>query len=129
MIRQELLDLSPRERADRLYRRYVLAVGDAVTALGLTVAAGACGLRGADLHDMLEGHKGRRMPTDVGAVIAELVTGEMRAAIILALKEMFGLVEPETDAQFVHTLEGGYARFGEEGGRVLAELRRKARRG
>lgn len=129
MIRQDLLALTPKERAEKFYRRYVLAVGDAVQAITLGVAAGACGVRSQDLHDMLEGHKGRRLPTDVGAVIAAMVSGELRDAIVLALKEMFDLVEPESDAEYIRSLEAGYAKFGEQGGVVLGEIRRKARRG
>lgn len=129
MIPQEALPFSPRQRAERSYKRYVLAVGDAVTALSPTVAAAACGLRPSDLNDMLEGHKGRRMPTDVGAVVAEMVTGDLRKHIIDALKDMFGLVEPESDADYIRRLEDGFSRFGELGRAELAQHRKAARRG
>jgi hypothetical protein len=129
VVTQERFAFSPRQRTERAYKSYVLAVSDAVTALSPTVAAGACGLRPSDLNDMIEGHKGRRMPSDIGAIIAEMVGGELRQAIIAALKEMFGMVEPESDADYVRRLEDGYAQFGEVGRGELARHRKAARRG
>jgi hypothetical protein len=110
------------------YRRYVLALNDAVDSVTLGVAAGRCGLRTQDLRDMLDGTKGRRIPADVGAAIQDMVSGDLRAAIISALKEMHGLVEPESDADYIRRLEDGYSRMGEVGRVELARHRKDARR-
>jgi hypothetical protein len=110
------------------YRRFVLAVTDAVESVGLGTAAGRCGLRPQDLSDMLNGVKGRRIPNDVGAAIAGMVSGDLRAAIWNANREMYGMVEPESDADYIRRLEDGYARLGEVGRIELAKHRREARR-
>jgi hypothetical protein len=114
---------------DKAYRRLVLAVSDAVEAVGLGIAAGRCGLRPQDLSDMLAGHKGRRLPTDVAAVVADMVTGELRQAIQDAIKEMFGMHQPDDDATYIRKLEDGYAWFGPGGSDKLDKIRRAARRG
>lgn len=124
------LDFGPTERAANEYRRMVRAVDDAVAALGLEIAAGACGVPKADLRGMLDGRNGRRMSAEVAAVIAERVgPGSYRDAILDAVRSMFGLHAPEKDGEYIHRLEGALLKFGEPGGEVLARCRREARRG
>lgn len=110
-------------------KRLVLAVEDAVASLTLGVAAGALGTTPSRLRDTLDGRNGSRLPVEWAAVIAERVgPGSLRDEILLLIKSMFGLIEPDSDPEFIHRLEGGYADFGEMGSKQLAKLRREARR-
>lgn len=110
-------------------RRLVLAVEDAVAVLGLGVTAGAIGGTATGLRDTLDGRNGRRLPVEWAAIIAERVgPGSHRDAILVAIKSMFGLVAPDSDAEYIHRLEQAFARFGEYGTDVLARCRREARR-
>lgn len=124
------LDFGAADEAAREYRRFVRAVDDAVAVMSLDIAAGACGIANkSDLRAMLDGRNGRRLPADVGAVIARRVgTGEYQDAILDAIRGMYGLYAPESDAAYAHRLEGALLRFGEPGANVLAQCRREARR-
>lgn len=113
----------------RAYRQLVRGVEDAIAVLGLDVAAGATGVAKSDLLAMTSGRNGRRMPADVAAVIAARVgSGVYRDAITAAIRELFGLVQPENDAEYAHRLERTLLRFGEPGADALAQARREARR-
>ena len=113
----------------RSYRQLVRAVEDAIAVLGLDVAAGATGVGKSDLLAMISGRNGRRLPTDVAAVVADRVgVGAYRDAITAAVRELFGLVQPESDAEYAHRLERTLLRFGEPGADALAQARREARR-
>lgn len=113
----------------RSYRQLVRAVEDAIAVLGLDVAAGATGIGKSDLLAMVQGRNGRRLPTDVAAVIADRVGhGKYRDAITGAVRALFGLVEPENDRDYAHRLESVLLRFGEPGASALAQARREARR-
>jgi hypothetical protein len=125
---QDSLPVSNLRPIASLYRRYVLAVQDAVDALTLGVAAGRAGVRSQDLSDMLNGVKGRRLPIEVAAPIADAVSGDLQTAIHNAIKEMFGMVQPAADPEFIRRLEDGYSRFGEVGRIELAKIRREAHR-
>lgn len=124
------LDFGAYDRTAREYRALVRAVDDAVAVLTLEVAAGAAGLSNkSDLRAMLDGRNGRRLPTDVAAVIAERVgAGIYRDSILNAVRAMFGLHQPESDALYIHRVEGVLLRFGEPGAAALAQARREARR-
>ena len=106
------------------------AVDDAVGSLGLGVAAGAVGLKDAQLRDMIDGRGGRRLSPDIAAVIASRVgDGALRDAILEAVRELFGLHQPEDDVNFIHRLKGALLRFGEPGAEMLRQCRKEARRG
>lgn len=124
------LDFGAGDRAAHDYRRMVRAVDDAVAVLGLEVAAGATGIAKADLRRMLDGRNGRRLPADVAAVVADRVgAGCYRDAILDAVRSLFGLHRPESDADYAHRLEAALLKFGEPGADMLARCRREARRG
>ena len=110
-------------------KRLMAAIEDAVQAMGLGTAAGALGVKPNVLRGALDGAGGRHFPPGWGAVIAKRVgPGQLSDRIRQAVKELFDMLEPEDDETFVHTLEAGYAHFGQAGVEKLAELRRKARR-
>ena len=94
------------------------------------VAAGAVGASKSDLRAMLDGRNGRRLPTDVAAVIARRVgAGVYRDRIITAIRALFDIADPpENDRDYVHRLEGAMLRFGSLGEAELAKCRREARR-
>ena len=98
--------------------------------MGMGVAASACGLKtSAQLREMIDGVNGRRMSTEIAAIIAERVgPGHLRDAILDAIRGMFGLHQPEADKPYIHRLEDGYDDFGEMGAKKLAEIRKAARR-
>ncbi len=115
--------------SERHYNALVRAVDDAAKAMGFSVAAGAVGLKSGDLSAMIDGRNGRRMDTKVAAVIADRVgAGIYRDAIVHAIKELFGLFQPDTDQQWGHRLEAALMSFGEQGSAKLAQCRREARR-
>lgn len=113
----------------RAYRDLVRAVEDAIAVIGLDVAAGAVGVGKSDLRAMLDGRNGRRLPTDVAAVIARRVDGSYRDHVLAAVRALFGIVDaPESDRDYIHRLEGALLRFGAVGEAELARCRREARR-
>jgi hypothetical protein len=123
------LDFGPRDRAARVHKRLVTKVDDAVSALTLGVAAGAIGCRPPALRDALDGRNGSRLSSEWAGIIAERVgPGALQDAILDAIREQFGLYQPESDRDYIHRLEGGFLRFGEAGMAMLAQLRREARR-
>lgn len=110
-------------------KRLVLAVEDACAVLGLGCAAGAVGCTSQALRDALDGRNNRRLPVEWAALIAERVgAGAARDAILAAIKSMFGLIEPDSDADYIHRLEQGYAAFGAIGQAELSRHRRESRR-
>lgn len=125
-----MLDFGAADGTARAYRDLVRATDDAVGVLGLEVAAGAVGVSKSDLRAMLDGRNGRRLPTDVAAVIARRVgAGVYRDRIIKAIRELFDIADPpENDRDYVHRLEGAMLRFGALGEAELAKCRREARR-
>ena len=131
MIAQSLT-FSPSALVAEAYRKMVRAVDDAVQALSLEVASGATDIAKPDLRAMIDGRNGRRLPTDVAAIIARRIgPGVYQDAILAAVREMFGVVEvkPESDAQYIDRLEEGFLAFGEIGHEALAKHRKAARRG
>jgi hypothetical protein len=126
------LDFGAAAVVGEAYRKLTRAVDDAVTALTLEVASGATDVAKADLRDMIDGRKGRRLPTDVAAVIARRIgPGRYQDAIFAALREMFGAVDasPEPDALYIDRLENALREYGARGRETLAQCRREARRG
>lgn len=130
MIAQPLAFSASVEVAES-YRKMVRAVDDAVQALSLEVAAGATDIAKPDLRAMIDGRNGRRLPTDVAAIIARRIgPGAYQDAILAAVREMFGAVDikPEADGPYIDRLQDGYAEFDEMGRSALARHRKAARR-
>lgn len=123
------LNFPPLARLDELEQKLRKKVANAIAAMGLDTAAGACGLKDSQLSDMVAGRGGRRMSTDIAAVIAERIgPGRYRDDIVAVVREMFALFQPESDGLYAHRLEGALLRFGEPGAEMLAQCRREARR-
>lgn len=124
-----MLDFGAADGAARAHRDLVRATDDAVGVLGLEVAAGAVGASKSDLRAMLDGRNGRRLPTDVAAVIARRVDGSYRDHVLAAVRALFGIeAAPESDRDYIHRIEGALLRFGAVGEAELARCRREARR-
>ena len=122
-------DFGAADRASHEYKRLVRAVDDAVAVLTLDVAAGACGVSKSDLRAMLDGRNGRRLSTEIAAIVAERVgPGQYRDAILDAIRAMFNLYQPEDGERYALRLEMALLGFGEHGREELAKCRREARR-
>ena len=124
-------DFGSSERTAYYDRQLRRAVDDASQAMGPAQAATACGLKtSGQLREMIDGTNGRRMSTDIAAVIADRIgPGSYRDAIIDAIKGLFGMHQPEADGPYIRRLEDGYSDFGPQGTGELAEIRKAARRG
>jgi hypothetical protein len=126
------LDFGAAAHVSDAYRKLTRAVDDAVTALTLEVASGATDVAKADLRDMIDGRKGRRLPTDVAAIIARRIgAGRYQDAIFAALRDMFGASDPspEADEPYIQRLEEALLEYGTHGAETLTRCRREARRG
>jgi hypothetical protein len=131
------LDFGPKERVTRCARALTRAVEDAVAAIGLTPAAGACDTTAAELSEALAGGRGkraRRMPMEWVIAIAMLAPVELRDAIFESLLAPFNLRvcagKPLSDAEYIALLEREVAEeHGASGARTIATARKAARRG
>src|SRR5690348_2740387 len=70
---------------ERAHRRLIRAVDDAVAAIGLDVAAGACDARKQDICDALSGRENRHLRSEWVTAIANRAPEEHRRAIAAAL--------------------------------------------
>jgi hypothetical protein len=109
------------------------AVEDAVAALGLSVAAGACECTPAELSDAVTGRKGRRLPFEWVLAIAMVAGPDDRQRIAAALLDELGLVpaapKPLDGEAYSALLERRVAeQLGPAGAAVVRESRREARR-
>jgi hypothetical protein len=125
------LDYGAAEAVADAYRQMVRAVDDAVMALTMEVAAGATDIGKTDLRDMIDGRKGRRLPTDVAAIIARRIgPGRIQDRIHEALRDMFGIANRvvEPDGPYIQRTEAALLAFGVQGWAALALCRRQANR-
>lgn len=77
-------------------RRLIRAVEDAVNAIGLVVAAGACDASKQVISDTLAGRESRHLRSEWVTAIARYAPEEMRRAIARALVEPLGYeVQPK----------------------------------
>lgn len=127
------LDFGRSDRVSRASRAVRRAVEDAVAALGLSVAAGACECTPAELSDAVTGRKGRRLPFEWVLAIAMVAGPDDRQRIAAALLEDLGLVpaapKPLDGEAYSALLERRVAeQLGPAGAAVVRESRREARR-
>jgi hypothetical protein len=91
-MRQEALDFGRDHRVSEADRRLLRILNDVVDAVGLTVAAGACGCRAQDLSDALSGRGNRYLRSSwiYGLLDIAATMPDMQASIARALVEPFG---------------------------------------
>lgn len=128
------LDFGRSDRLGRAARNVRRALEDAIAALGLSVAAGACDCTPAELSDAVSGRKGRRLPIEWVQAIALASAPSYRDPIVAALLEPLGLVaaapRPLDGEAYSALLEARVReQLGPAGAGVVADARREARRG
>jgi hypothetical protein len=130
----ESLDFGMKDRVARASRSVRRAVEDAVAAIGLSTAAGACGADAPRLSDALAERNNRRLPMEWVVAIAHVAPVELRDAILEALLAPFNLRvcagKPLSDAEYIALLEREIAEeHGASGARTIAGAKKAARRG
>ncbi len=123
------LDFGRSERVGAAHYRLMRAVNDVVDAIGLMVAAGACGARTSDLADALAMREHRYLRSEWLLAICDVASPEQRARIVSAFIDWMGLrveaarkLKPE---ERLARLEERIARrFGEAGAEIVEENRR-----
>ena len=89
-------DFGREDRLERSERDLGIALRDAVSAIGLTRAAGACEARKQDLSDALNGREGRHIRVSWVIRIAEEAGGEHQRRILDAIARPLGYrAEPD----------------------------------
>lgn len=81
-MQQVTFDFGREDRLERAERSLMEALTDAVSAIGLTRAAGACGARKQDLSDALNGREGRHIRISWAIRIADEAGGEHQRRIL-----------------------------------------------
>lgn len=124
---QAALDFGRSDRIERAYRRVLRAVADAVDAIGLTQAAGACDARRSELSDAISGREGRYLRVEWLLAICDVAPPDYRQRIVAALVEWQGLsVQPARPLTPEEKLERLRARvlaeLGPAGRRVVEEI-------
>lgn len=105
------------------------AISDAVDAIGLLQAAGACDARKSELSDALASRDGRYMRVEWLLAICDAAPSDYRLRIVDALVAWQGLsvvpIKPMTPEERLARLEQRVAtELGEAGRRVVEESRR-----
>ncbi len=109
-------------------RAVMRVLNDAVDALGLMVAAGACGCRTQDLSDALAGRPGRYVRIDWLLALMDVADVALRTRMAAALVGWAGMgvtvAKPLTAAERLARLEARVlVRFGSAGADLLEETR------
>lgn len=125
---QEILDFGRAERVTAAHRRLLRVVGDAVDAISLLVAAGACDARKSELADALAGREGRHFRTEWLLAIMDAAP-DHRARIAAAMLEWLGMTaaaaRARTAEERLADLERRVAaELGTAGARLVEENRR-----
>ena len=126
---QEALDFGRSHRVATAYGRLLRTVSDAVDAIGLLQAAGACDARKSELSDALHGRDGRYMRVEWLLALIDAAPPDFQARIYAALSEWQGLTmaraKPKTAEEPIAELEQRIAiRFGAAGLEPVEESRR-----
>lgn len=124
---QELLDFGRDHRVAEAQRALHRAVNDAVDAVSLIVAAGACGCRTAELSDVLANRSHRYLRVEWLLAIADISPPDFRLKIATALISWLGLrVVPQRELKPEEKLlmltQRVASRFGAAGIELLEEL-------
>lgn len=126
---QESLDFGRSHRVAAAYRKVLRALNDAVDAVGLLQAAGACDARKTELHDALADREGRYIRLEWLLAICDIAPADYRARIVTAFVEWQGLavipVKPLTAEEKLARLEQRLiAKLGAAGQEIVEENRR-----
>lgn len=126
---QEALDFGRGHRIAVAYRKLVRALGDAVDAIGLVQAAGACDARKSELNDALQMRDGRYLRVEWLMAITDIAPPDYKRAIIDALIAWQGLsvvpMRPLTPEERLARLEQRIATELGAAGQKLVEENRK----
>lgn len=126
---QEYLDFGRDSRVKDVRRRVLRAVSDAVDAMGLIVAAGACDARRSELADALAGREGRYLRIEWALAIADAAPPDFRRAILEAIAAPLGFTvvpaRPRTaEEKLALVVERVTREFGAAGARLVEEVAR-----
>lgn len=126
---QEGLDFGRDFRVTEAHRQLMRVVNDAVDAIGLMIAAGACGCRTPELSDVLAGRSNRYLRVEWMLAIADIAPLDFKLRIADALVGWMGFRaearKPLTPAEKLARLEQRVtAKFGASGVELLEELRK-----
>lgn len=116
-------------RVATAYRKLIRTVSDAVDAIGLLQAAGACDARKSELSDALHGRDGRYMRVEWLLALLDAAPPDFRARIYDALCAWQGVItapaKAKTPEERLAEIEQRVAtRFGSAGLELVEELRR-----
>lgn len=126
---QESLDFGREDRVRRAYSRLLRLVADAVDAIGLVQAAGACDCAKSDLLAALADREHRHLRVEWLMAICDVAPIDFRNRIITTLVEWMGLavvpVKPLTAEEKLARLEARVvAKLGELGKQLVDEVGR-----
>jgi hypothetical protein len=125
---QEALDFGRDHRVSESQRRVMRALNDAVDAVGLIVAAGACGCRTSELSDALSGRSNRYLRIEWVLAIQDVSSPDFQVRISQALVANGLEVKSERKLkpeERLALLEARIAtRFGQAGLELVEESRR-----
>ena len=126
---QEALDFGRAHRVSTAYRRLLRTVSDAVDAIGLLQAAGACDARKSELNDALQGRDGRYLRVEWLMALIDIAPPDFKARIYEALSLWQGIamgpVKPKSAEERLAEYETKVAvRFGAAGAELVEEMRR-----
>ena len=126
---QDPLDFGRDYRVTEAQRHLLRALNDAVDAVSLIVACGACGCRTPELSDALAGRTGRYMRIEWVLAILDVSPVDFKHSIASALVGWLGLrIEPQKklkpEEKLARLEQRVAARFGAAGVELLEESQR-----
>jgi hypothetical protein len=125
---QEALDFGRDHRVTEQQRRVLRAINDAVDAMGLIVAAGACGCRTSELSDALSGRSNRYLRIEWVLAIQDMASPDFQDRIsdaLVAAGRKVEALKPLKPEEKLARLEARIAsRFGQAGLELVEENKR-----
>ncbi len=125
---QEALDFGRDHRVTEWHRRILRVLNDAVDAIGLIIAAGACGCRTSELSDALSGRSNRYLRIEWVGAIRDASPADFKYRIDSAFASPDHKVEPSRKLkpeERLAQLEARIAlRFGQAGLELVEENKR-----
>lgn len=121
------LDFGRDHRVSEAHRHLLRALNDAVDAVGLAIAAGACGTRTQDLSDALSGRANRYVRIEWVLAILDVSTHDYRMTLGLALIGWIGLAPApakklKPEEKLAIAKQRVIAKFGPAGAELVAEM-------
>jgi hypothetical protein len=113
-------------RVDDEYKSAHRATEDTIDAIGLIVAAGACGMDAPDLSKTFAPNSGRHLRLRTVMGIGAVAPSDARRAILMPIARLFGfdiqVAKPMDDKEARIRLEEGLKQLGPVGEAKLAEI-------